>query len=89
MLAPVYTAQFSKDIKRLRRRKKDFEKLKLIVRTLLRGETLDLLHHGHKLIGDFQGRHECHIEADWLLIYKITKREVIFERTGTHADLFG
>ena len=89
MLVPVYTAQFSKDIKRLRRRKEDFEKLKLIVHTLLRGETLDPLHHDHKLIGDFQGRHECHIEADWLLVYKITKREVIFERTGTHADLFG
>ncbi|MCK4392786.1 type II toxin-antitoxin system YafQ family toxin [Candidatus Bipolaricaulota bacterium] len=88
MLSPVYTTQFSKDIKRLKRRKKDFEKLKLIVRTLLRGETLDPLHHDHKLIGDFQGRHECHIEADWLLIYKTTKRKVIFERTGTHADLF-
>ena len=60
MLVPVYTAQFSKDIKRLRRRKKDFEKLKLIVHTLLRGETLDPLYHDHKLIGDFQGRHECH-----------------------------
>ena len=88
MLTPVYTTQFSKDIKRLKKRKKDFEKLKIIVRTLLRGETLDPLHRDHKLIGEFQGRHECHIEADWLLIYKTTKSKVIFERTGTHADLF-
>ena len=55
MLTPVYTTQFSKDIKRLKKRKKDFEKLKIIVRTLLRGETLDPLHRDHKLIGDFQG----------------------------------
>ena len=88
MLSPVYTAQFSRDIKRLKRRKKDFEKLKVIIRALLRGDTLNPLHHDHKLAGNFLGRNECHIEADWLLIYKITKRKVIFERTGTHADLF-
>lgn len=89
MLTPVYTGQFSRDIKRLAKRGKDFEKLKLIIRVLLRGGTLDPLHHDHRLIGDLQGRHECHIEANWLLIYKRTKHEVIFERTGTHADLFG
>ena len=89
MLIPVYTTQFAKDVKRLRRRKKDFDKLKIIVRTLLRNEAIDPLHRNHKLIGDFQGRHECHIEANWLLIYKITESKVIFERTGTHADLFG
>ena len=89
MLIPVYTAQFAKDVKRLRRRKKDLDKLKIIVRTLLRNEVIDPLHRNHKLIGDFQGRRECHIEANWLLIYKITESKVIFERTGTHADLFG
>jgi len=86
---PVYTAQFAKDIKRLRRRKKDLDKLKIIVRTLLRNEVIDPLHRNHKLIGDFQERFECHIEANWLLIYKITESKVIFERTGTHAGLFG
>ena len=40
------------------------------------------------LVGDFIGRRECHIEPDWLLIYKIDKDEIIFERTGTHSDLF-
>jgi len=89
MLIPVYTVQFARDVKRLRRRKKDLDKLKIIVRTLLRNEVIDPLHHNHKLIGDFQGRHECHIEANWLLIYKSTESKIIFERTGTHADLFG
>lgn len=40
------------------------------------------------LLGNWQGRRECHIEADWLLIYKPESERVIFERTGSHADLF-
>jgi mRNA interferase YafQ len=31
---------------------------------------------------------ECHIEADWLLIYNVTPNEVLLVRTGTHLDLF-
>lgn len=43
----------------------------------------------HKLSGNYSGRWECHIEPDWLLIYKVDGQEVIFERTGTHSQLFG
>ena len=42
----------------------------------------------HSLIGNFIGRRECHIEPDWLLIYKIDNDNIIFERTGSHSDLF-
>jgi mRNA interferase YafQ len=42
----------------------------------------------HLLIGDYVGRRECHVEPDWLLIYKLEREDIIFERTGTHADLF-
>lgn len=42
----------------------------------------------NKLSGSYVGRRECHIEPDWLLIYKIVEKEIIFERTGTHSDLF-
>jgi len=51
-------------------------------------ETLDPIHREHKLIGDWKGRRECHIESDWLLIYKDDPDRIIFERTGTHADIF-
>jgi len=88
VLTPVYTAQFARDIKRLKRRKKDLGKLKVVIRALLRGDKLETLYQDHKLAGSFLGRHECHIEGDWLLIYKKAERAVIFERTGTHADLF-
>ena len=42
----------------------------------------------HKLIGNYAGRWECHVEPDWLLIYKIQEDEIIFKRTGSHSDLF-
>jgi len=42
----------------------------------------------HKITGNYKGRRECHIEPDWLLIYKTIESEIIFERTGNHSDLF-
>ncbi len=88
MLTPVYTRQFEKDVKRMQRRGKKLEKLKIIIRSLVAEEPLDPLNRDHKLIGNWQGRRECHIESDWLLIYKTEEGRVIFERTGTHSDLF-
>ena len=88
MPIPVYTQQFEKDIKRIKKRKKNIDKIKIIIRTLTQEQSLDPIHHNHKLIGDYQGRWECHIESNWLLIYKIEGTQIFFERTGTHSDLF-
>jgi len=88
MYTPIYTKQFNKDIKRAVRRGKNVEKFKIIVRTLLDGDPLDPIHRDHKLTGNYAGRRDCHIESDWLLIYKFEGESIIFERTGTHSDLF-
>jgi mRNA interferase YafQ len=88
MLAPVYTRQFKRDIKRVKKQGKNLEKIKIIIRTLLQAEPLDAIHRDHKLIGNYRGRRECHIESDWLLIYKTEEGRIIFERTGSHSDLF-
>ncbi len=88
MLTPVFTRQFDKDIKRLQKRGKNLEKVKIIIRFLIAEENPDPIYRDHKLIGNRQGRRECHIESDWLLIYKKEKTRIIFERTGTHSDLF-
>ncbi len=88
MYTPMYTKQFNKDVKRCQRRGKNFEKLKIIVRTLLSGESLDPIHRDHKLTGNYVGRRECHIESDWLLDYKYEEENIVFERLGTHSDLF-
>ena len=88
MYTPIYTKQFSKDIKRAVRRGKNVEKFKIIVRTLLDGDPLDPIHRDHKLTENYAGRRDCHIESDWLLIYKFEGEFIVFERTGTHSDLF-
>ena len=88
MLKPAYTGQFGRDTKRMKKRGKNLEKLKIIIRSIVAEEPLDPIHRDHKLIGNWQGRRECHIESDWLLIYLVESDLVVFERTGTHADLF-
>ena len=88
MLTPVYTRQFERDLKRMKKRRKNAEKLKIILRSLIEEEELDPIHRDHILIGNWLGRRECHIESDWLLIYKVEDYRIIFERTGSHSDLF-
>ena len=88
MLIPVYTRQFDRDVKRVRRRGKNLKKLEILIRTLLAEEQLDPIHRDHKLIGNWHGRRECHIESDWLLIYIAEVDRIVFERTGPHSDLF-
>jgi mRNA interferase YafQ len=88
MRSPSYTKQFAKDLKKMEKRGKSLEKIKLILKTLINEERLNAKYRDHKLLGNYKGRRECHIEPDWLLIYKITDSEIIFERTGIHSDLF-
>ena len=88
MYTPVYTRQFEKDLKLAKRRGKNLDKFKIIARTLLGGQPLDPIHRDHRLVGNYVGRRGCHIESDWLLIYKIENNLLIFERMGTHSDLF-
>ena len=88
MLTPAYTRQFEKDSKRMKKQGETLDKLKIIIRTLVAEEPLDPIHHDHKLAGNWKGQRECHIESDWLLIYKTEFDRIIFERTGTHSDLF-
>ena len=87
-LVPIYTKQFEKDLKRSLKRNKRMEKFKLVAEALIEGQDLDTLNRDHKLIGNVVCRRECHLESDWLLIYKLEEGRVIFERMGSHSDLF-
>lgn len=84
----IFTRRFQRDVKRMQKRGKDFQKFKDIATTLIAGESLAEKHRNHKLTGNYVGRYECHVEPDWLLIYVLRNEEIIFERMGTHADLF-
>jgi mRNA interferase YafQ len=82
------TKQFSKDVKRMARRGKDIEKLKAVVRLLAEGRSPDLRYRDHPLSGQWNQSRDCHIEADWILIYSSDQTSLCMERTGTHSDLF-
>lgn len=88
MLKLVTTNQFEKDFDRIIKRGKDKEKLFSVMQELLNQKKLDEGFRDHPLKGTLTGRRECHIESDWLLIYLKKPDRIIFERTGTHSDLF-
>ena len=88
MLHPAYTNQFQKDLKMMKKRGEDLKKIKTIIKELVYKETLESRHRDHKLVGNYHGRRECHIDPDWLLVYKSSSSEIIFERIGSRSDLF-
>jgi mRNA interferase YafQ len=88
MRTPAYTNRFKKDLKLMVRRGNDFDNIKRVIRDLVEEKVLAPKYRDHVLIGNFKARRECHIEPDWLLIYRLDESRIIFERTGTHADLF-
>jgi mRNA interferase YafQ len=82
------TKQFSRDVHCIRKRGKDPEKLQEIVKLLAEGTPPPANHRDHPLIGPWRSSRDCHIEADWILIYTADKDSLRLERTGTHSDLF-
>ena len=60
----------------------------LNVRQIANGEMLAARHRDHALIGSRGGSRDCHIEPDWLLIYRKEEDSLYLERSGTHSDLF-
>ncbi len=77
MKTPYYTRQFKKDLKLAEKRRKEMEKLKEIMTVLVEGQQLPEKHRDHPLRGDFAHYRECHVEPDWLLVYKKTPQRSI------------
>lgn len=80
--------QFEKDLIKAKKRGKDMAKINNIVMQLINSSPLPSKNREHKLQGNFKDFWECHIEPDWLLIYKKTATDIVLIRTGTHSDLF-
>ncbi len=79
---------FKRDVKRLQKRNKDLTKLYNVVSLLANGSKLPPERHLHKLSGNWHPKMECHIMADWLLIFEENETILTLYRTGSHADLF-
>ena len=90
MLKLVYTIKMKKDVKRMRKRGKDMQKLDAVLRLLVAQTPLAKHYRDHRLAGQLADFRECHIEPDWLLLYQIFDDKLILSAsaTGTHSDLF-
>ena len=85
------TTQFKKDYKLAIKRRLKIDLLEDVVAALAMGEPLPDTNKDHTLTGNWVGHRECHIQPDWLLIYRIEDDVLVLTlaRTGTHSDLFG
>ncbi len=85
-----YGNKFLKDLKLAKRRGLNLTELKTVTDILQEGKRLPAVYRDHTLTGNYKGYRECHINPDWLLIYKKkeTIRVISLYRTGTHSDLF-
>ena len=90
MLEIVPSNQFKKDLKLAKKRGFKIEHLRDVVNMLASEQKLDEKYRDHGLTGNYNGFRECHVEPDWLLIYRISQDmlELFLFRTGTHSDLF-
>ena len=90
MLSIVYTNKMKRDVRRIVKRGKDITKLIIALDLLAAKTPLPQNYNDHSLKGDMQGYRECHLEADWLLIYYVVedKLTLVAIGTGTHSDLF-
>ena len=85
-----YQSRFKKDIKRCEKQGLDIEKFKTLAGLLKNGLSLPKKYLDHPLSGNLSGYRDCHLEPDWLVIYKVDKKEktITLVRTGSHAELF-
>ena len=84
------TTTLKKDYKMAMKRGRKLELIDKVITTLALGENLPNENRDHDLHGNRKGYRECHIQSDWLLVYKIEKDILVLTltRTGTHSDLF-
>jgi len=85
------TVRFKKDFKLIVKRNYNLTKFETLLNLLISGEELPTKYKEHLLINNFKGHFDCHIEPDWLLIFKRDDNErlITLVRTGTHSDIFG
>lgn len=90
MLEIVLSNQFKKDLKLAAKHGYKLELLEETVDKIASNVKLEDKYRDHALTGNYVGFRECHIQSDWLLVYRIENTELILflSRTGSHSDLF-
>jgi len=90
MYTVKYTGQFKKSLKRCVKRGLDVKVFTDTLDILQSTGELPVQYKAHKLVGDYAGCWECHMQPDWLLIWRQndTELELVLIDTGSHSDLF-
>ena len=86
MLDFAFTNQFKKDLKLMEKRHRDMDKIYEIIALLIWDEPLPERCREHGLSGNYEGLTDCHVEGDWIMIYRKSDEKVVFYYTGTHSD---
>ncbi len=84
------TTQFKKDYKLALKRGLNIGLLEEVIALLSNGIPLPEKNKDHALSGNWVGHRECHVQPDWLLVYRIDDNVLVLtlSRTGSHSDLF-
>lgn len=86
------TTKYRKDFKKYARNPQKVQKIMEVVQLLESGVDIPPKYSPHKLIGNYEGHMELHVEGDLLLIWLEYDEEgediVNLVRVGTHSDLF-
>lgn len=88
MLEPIYTNKFRKEYVLALKRGIKAKEIDVIVSALIKELKLSDKLRDHALVGNYQGYRECHVKYDYLLVYRYEPGKIIFEKLGTHSDLF-
>lgn len=92
MLKIEYQGQFKKDYKLAVKRGCNITELQKVITLLVNEQPLPEKYRDHSLTNskEYKDVRECHIQPDWLLIYKVYNDRLILKliRTGSHSDLF-
>ena len=88
MIAVLHTGAFRHDVKIIAKRGWQLSKLYDVINHICAGKQFPPSFRLHKLKGEYSGCWECHIEADWLLVWEVRQDHILLIRTGSHADLF-
>ncbi len=90
MLGIHQVSEFRRDVKRLILSGKDASKLEKVITLPVEEKSLPEQYKNHPLRGVYKGYFDCHIEPDWVLIYKLDRinSRLILVRTGSHSQIF-
>lgn len=88
MLDIVPSNQFKKDLKLAKKHGLKIDHLRDVINTLAQQQKLADSYRDHNLTEEYRGFRECHVEPDWLLVYRIDGGALEFCSVPEHTQIF-